>query len=611
MRAALYNVLDMLAREETRRAALASQGRCLHAEREWRAALVEIVRSADAELVSAGRAIEARCATLAQETEEQLAAIAPTAAVVNDQLGRLKSIADEFSSQLSDASVELRERVQTQLLEQTEQIRALSSAVDASTMSAANERRHAAEAAGRIDRVHRGEIEELVRAHEASHAILALELADADATVLSASRAVAVTTAIERVSSMELAKPCGEVHASSGGADADSSAIHVAGGVGDISSSPGNGDGRGACDAWSPVRSSIAPASLEVVAHLGHAVETMVGRANEAAMRCDEVSMAVRREEDRARGDEARAERVDASLRQLEARVAALAPFRAQCDELRHELGEVMAERDKAVTTNRELEQTIQKLSASAAEQKAMLEASGTRRDATERGLRAALEQEQAALRAMEAQVVRAESHSTDSTTRLEAQLAAATARATQAEARADLADSVVAELSAYKERCGALAQALQASQTTTKELTRELETAHEAALDAARDAEAARAAAVAEATRDAAAASEALLHRERARRTTAEEAVAAAETAAADAEYRVFYAAHRLRALQTWRPSPGAADAIDAALANALHGCALPRKVQVERITRGHYWVRAVGGGGGLRASRAGSSAL
>jgi hypothetical protein len=76
-----------------------------------------------------------------------------------------------------------------------------------------------------------------------------------------------------------------------------------------------------------------------------------------------------------------------------------------------------------------------------------------------------------------------------------------------------------------------------------------------------------------------------------------------AAEAAQAEAEASTFRTAWRSRAVNRLRsPSGGGpVDDIDAAFANVLHAASLPRKLSIERLSRGWYHLSAcVGGGGG-----------
>ena len=196
VRKALGGTLDLLSREEERRAVSdeKAEHRAAVAERTWRGELLAVYKAAEEAVRSHGKVVAARADDLTTCVSGALAGImtpereeADAAAALLEELRR--AIVDG-EARIAVRVSEVRQRSESQLFEQTEELTALGSAVSAAAAAAADERQRAEEACERLRLQHERTVDEIKAAVEASHMTLSAEIRESDDALARASGAL-------------------------------------------------------------------------------------------------------------------------------------------------------------------------------------------------------------------------------------------------------------------------------------------------------------------------------------------------------------------------------------------------------------------------------------
>ena len=584
VRTAIEGVLLRLHEEETRRADLSTERMLAVAEREWRGALLETLGVAETEISRCCLLLETRAGRLVDTLDEQLAALAPDAVRAAAKVTSLAKATETVERTTSALASHLTMRVEKQLEENEEMMRSLFAGVSQAMTSAAEEQRTSGEAVERLEVAHSQKLDALRTDALGTYITYMRELKAADSALCAAGSAV------------EAALGCGVDVAVDGG------------------------DAEGEEAAAETVSRAMGEEDMETWVARGVALEGMRMRADALGSRCDALTSSWQQEAAALRLEHAeasaRADRVESSLSELTPLVARLSTeltaHKEHSEALNAELASLRTQHTALELAHTNLSVAAEAQCKSAHADAAAHEIALSARGATEAALRSELLTltSELDLSRREAQAAAADwaksksalasrlSASEEERTRLSAALAAANARAESLEGeRARLEQSLAYERS---EGCR-VARDAAARGIATVAVARAQTQAVCEERDASR-AEHARTAASLQATQQAMTAAaklaEGRLDLETEKRVAAEAAHAAEAAARAEAEGFAFHAALKLRVVTRY-PQRGVVDEIDAALAAVLHACALPRRLTVDRISRGWYWIGAAAGDG------------
>lgn len=599
-REAVEGVLKMLAREEARRIDATSEKRALEVEREWREALIEAIKTADSEIRGCSAGFSAQAEALDSRFGISLAALQQNDAHLRHELEAMPAASRSHESALTTQFTELSESVEIHVAEHDTQLRALSESVKDATANLAAQQIQSAKSAALLLSNHTYAVEETIVAAETVRSTCYTELRASDDTLDEAHQALAAASFA----------------------------------LGDESG--------GAAKAFDANELII---DIKDRVKASRAVEALGDQVKILSYRCAEVERNVAQDsacaQERARVDGGRAARVEALLADLEPQVVSLgdelAASKGSCATLAAKLeSEKEARRLELLDHDAKMKAKEAERAAEVLDHTAKLKAKEAELAAEVLDHAAKLEakeaEHKATLMAMAAEhKAKMEAKETEHKKTIEAKetvhAAELQAKATEHEQAEARASRLQVELSAslqqmvdIKESSAALSSALDAERENSLRSARAAE-AEKRVLQDERAAEKKalqdELAEVRQTLADLVRGREQALQQVEVLRTESVKQQAKAATEMEEAERRLFdaaeqrteleadleeavsktyLAAHRHRVPQHYHPgnNGGAVDEIDFAVANALHAAALPRKISLERISRGWYWMDA-----------------
>ena len=193
LRTALHGVLELLTKEEERRAGLEEtmERRAAVNERAWRAELLAAFRAAEAS-IHASLSIATTCAEdLSTAIDARLAGLTLHGDALSEELEALRRAASETDARVATAAEEMAQRTEASTAEYELQLGRLRSAIDEASAVAAAERAFADGAARRLELAHEVALDEQIAAARVTICLLRTELARSDAAAEGAAGAIA------------------------------------------------------------------------------------------------------------------------------------------------------------------------------------------------------------------------------------------------------------------------------------------------------------------------------------------------------------------------------------------------------------------------------------
>ena len=193
LRTALHGVLELLTKEEERRAGLEEtmERRAAVNERAWRAELLAAFRAAEAS-IHASLSIATTCAEdLSTAIDARLAGLTLHGDALSEELEALRRAASETDARVATAAEEMAQRTEASTAEYELQLGRLRSAIDEASAVAAAERAFADGAARRLELAHEVALDEQIAAARVTICLLRTEHARSDAAAEGAAGAIA------------------------------------------------------------------------------------------------------------------------------------------------------------------------------------------------------------------------------------------------------------------------------------------------------------------------------------------------------------------------------------------------------------------------------------